>query len=187
MKIQIKYILVLLTLVLVSCKEKKSANREEQSVKKNTADLYYSDDFYIMLKAKVVKEDEFQIFYKQNISESYMEDRSATIKISPNSEFQNVEFILPNDVYPYNLRLDLGMNSDQVSIQIKHITLGYKDQNFKIEAKDITRYFTLNEGVQILPDSTTFFLKTHKRENNIVYDPHLTGKAELNEIIYNEL
>lgn len=187
MKKHFSFILALLVLVLLSCKEEGATKENVLNTIKEEVNQNYSDDFTITLKTKVDKRDSFQIFYKQKPSEFYNEIESVTTQVLPSSDFQNVEIKLPNDVYPNNIRIDLGSNRNQESIEIEYLTLNYEKKSYKIEGKDIPKYFILNEGIVRGTDSITYLLKTHKRETAEVYDPFLIGKPELNDIIYTKL
>ena len=174
-------------LMSFSCKDNKGSNIEPKESIDQVAKETFSDDFTFVLKAKVGQKDTFQIFYIQDPSEAYNDKEFVSVEVSPNDEFQNIEFRLPNNVYPHNLRLDIGVNKAQASIQIEKLTLIYKSGTYLIEGKDLPNYFFLNEGIVVDPGSSTFTLKTFEKNGSEVYDPYMVGNPELNNIIYSEL
>lgn len=186
MKIIVTFFLASTLFVLSSCKDNEKS-KPVSNKKDQDTDVKYSNDFSVTLRAKVTKKDIFQIFYIQDPSEPYTAEQLVSAEVLPDSEFQVVEIILPNNAYPYNFRLDLGTNKEQESVQIETLTLNYKNESYSIEGKDIPKYFTLNEGVEIGLDPITFMLKTHLSGTNTIYDPHIIGKPELNEVIYSKL
>lgn len=187
MRIYYSFFIALLLLVFLSCKDESATKQNLLNRSKEENNQKYSEDFSIIIRTRVDKRDSFQIFYKQEPSEFYNEIGSVTTTVLPLSDFQNVEIKLPSDVYPNNIRLDLGTNKNQGSIQIEYLTLNYEKKSYKIKGEDIPKYFILNEGVEIGTDAITYLLKTHERESTIVYDPFLIGKPELNDVIYKEL
>jgi hypothetical protein len=170
MKKQLILINLVILTFLVSCKNKEEVTPVEE-IKANTFD--------VIIDLKIEKNDELILFYKDP-SIAYFDDKNTVyngLKGSPESQL--VTFSVPEGVLPNDIRFDISSNKDQSSITINSITLAFEGRTFKIEQKDILKYFTPNEFIKF--DEATGTVNFVK--NGESFDPYFLTK----EIIYPEI
>ena len=130
--------LVLLTL-FSSCKNKEEVTPVEE-VKANTFD--------VIIDLKIEKNDELILFYKDP-SIAYFDDKNTVYNgVKGNAESQLATFSIPEGILPNDIRFDVSSNKEQTSVIINSITLSFEGRIFKIEQKDILKYFTPNEFIK---------------------------------------
>jgi hypothetical protein len=127
------------------------------------------------------------MYYRLYESDQYSGAEKITKEVIPNGNFQEIKFELKEQVYPYNIRLDLGENKEQPPVLIEECVLHYGNETFKIEGKDLNKYFHFNKGIEVNSDSTTFTLKTFKRGDVDIYDPFIRGNLKLNNVLETKL
>lgn len=184
-------VLFFLVVSMNSCKQ----NSEKKSSDTQTVEQKRSENpeekapihFSLTLSALIQKNDNFQLFYIQENTSSYNVNQFLTREVSGSDQYQDITFDLPTEFYPFNLRLDFGTNPLQNSIQVEKCTLYYGSSDYVIKGSEMKDYFTFNEGVEILSDSTTFSLKTFKQGSIDKYDPFLMGNLKLNDVLLKKL
>jgi hypothetical protein len=77
---------------------------------------------------------------------------------------------LPNDI-----RFDISSKKDQQPIKINSIALSYSGRTFKIEQRDLLKYFTPNEFINF--DEATGTASFTEKEGN--YDPIFNTKPAI--------
>ncbi|WP_405384883.1 hypothetical protein [Maribacter sp. LLG6340-A2] len=152
--------------LIISCKESKIPKNE-------------SDRIIIELYMKVLKEDQFEVFYR-NTNQVYETNKNVITKVEPSSLLQKIKFVLPEQVFPDYLRIDLGSNVNQEEMLLESITIKYNSEEKKFNKDAIKKYFRpsrfiINEG---FPST----LKTIK--SNGKYDP-LLDSNNLSGVINN--
>ena len=156
-----KYIVFVFAFIalLVSCKNNNDANKEAVQKAPKVKEKV-SKEFRVSIKGKFSKEDSFQLYYIEDESETYSEKKSIWAKVDPSDASQEVTFVIPNEIYPNNIRLDLGINKEQVSIDIEEIKLSYKKNQLVILGSEVKDYFALNRHMKQEDVSNTFELVT---------------------------
>lgn len=184
------FILFILLVSISSCKDnsaKKIDNTESNKQEASNATAKEPTQFSLTIRALVESDDLFEIFFIQENSASYTVNQMLSQEVKGSSQYQDVKFNMPSEYYPFNFRIDLGTNSQQNSIKIEECTLKYGTSKYVINGNQLHEYFVFNEGVEMLPDSITFRLKTFKEGNNDKYDPFLMGNQNLNEVLLKKL
>lgn len=139
MKKQLIFINLVLLTLFSSCKNKEEVTPVEE-VKANTFD--------VIVDLKIEKDDELILFYKDP-SIAYFDDKNTVYNgVKGNQESQLVTFSIPEGILPNDIRFDVSSNKDQTPIVINSITLSFEGRIFKIEQKDILKYFTPNEFIK---------------------------------------
>ena len=183
-----KYIVFVVAFIalFVSCKNKNESNKgtvqEVLKVKEKV-----SKDFIVSIKGKFEKEDSFQLYFIEEGSEPYSEKKSVWAKVDPSKDSQEVTFVIPNEIYPHNIRLDLGINSQQNTIDIEEITLNYKKNQLVVLGSEVKDYFALNKHMKQEGMSNTFELITVSLDGKEIYDPCMFGGSKLSNYIFEEL
>lgn len=181
-------LLSLFIIAAMSCKQKEEAKKAlNQNTSINKQDNNQPKYFYITLKAIFKKNDFVSVFYTQDQNEVFNANQVLTKEVEASTEIQDIIIEMPKEDYPYNIRLDLGSNKDQLSVVIDECVLHYGSKAFKIKAKDFPKYFNFNDGVVMNADSTSFTLKTYKSNNVDFYDPFIIGNDEMINVLMIEL
>ena len=130
-----KIILIILTVFFIGCKNestKKEVSGEEKIV---------SDRFKVTLSVIVKKDDNFQIYYIENSSENFTEEKSIWVNVKGSEAPQKVVFELPKDYVPYILRFDFGLSDKQDDIILSDIEMNYFDKKLNFKGQEIANYF----------------------------------------------
>lgn len=129
----------LLIFFSISCKDE---NKKEENVEA-VAEL--KETFDVNFNLVIPKDDTFQLYYTEDKSLNFSEDKSVKIIVKGSENAQDLLFKLPEDVLPTNIRLDFGKNIEQGVIGINSMKLKYIDKSFDVNFKDpnnsIPHYF----------------------------------------------
>lgn len=162
-----------LALLTVACKEFKEEG------KKDAAEL--APTFDVSFNLIVPKDDMFQLFYTEDGSIVFGDDRSVRSVIKGSETAQEVIFKLPADVLPTNIRLDFGENPNQGNIVVKSMKLSYINNSYQKvfgPTEEITHYFYPQDS-QIKVDNATGTIQLLKPKG--VYDPLMWSNQLLSE------
>lgn len=106
--------------ILTSCKnEKNSENNPE------VATEVVNDFLKVTLDVTVKKDDNFQIYYIDKVTEPFSEEKSVWVEVKGNPNPQKVVFNIPQNQAPHLLRLDFGLNTSQEDIVFSGLELNY--------------------------------------------------------------
>ena len=108
----------------------------------------------------------------------------ADVKGSKN--IQELVFVLPKDVFPTHLRLDLGrgINPEQTYYDIKGFKIDYLDKKFEVNDINVFNYFYAIKEVNIITPMSTILKKVNKdQETAVILYPHIPLTEELSKII----
>lgn len=170
MKKQLIFINLVLLIFFISCKNKEEVTPVEE-IKANTFD--------VIVDLKIQKDDELILFYKDP-SIAYFDGKNTVYNgVKGSSEIQSLTFSVPEGILPNDIRLDISSKKDQDPIIINAITLSFEGRVFKIEKRDILKYFTPNEFIKF--DEETGEVKFIKNGEN--FDPYFLTKP----VIYTEI
>lgn len=163
MKSKIIFTSFLSMFILLSCKDKEVQNDKVQveEVQKN--------NLSVTLSAVVKKDDVFQIFYKNEEGEDFVEAKSNSVDFKGNDNEQKIVFNIPEDEYPNYIRLDFGVNKEQDPIEIKNLTFNFYDKSFEIKGADFSNYFYSNDFIEIKDKSSGIIKPIVAKDGN--YDP----------------
>lgn len=149
--------------LLVSCKEEKPnevvAEEPGKSVK-------------VTVSAIVKTNDDFQLFFKEDndVTTPFDEVNSVWTKVTGNDTAQDIVFVLPNDVLPNYLRLDVGKNEAQQGVTISGMKIEYLGKKFDISTPGFFEtYFVHNNSIEVKDQATGEVIT--KKDSNGTYDP----------------
>jgi hypothetical protein len=160
-------------LALVSCKKEFEKKEGDQKL----AEL--EETFDVNFNLVIEKDDTFQLYYTEDGTLNFSDDKSVKSVVRGNTNAQDVLFKLPARVLPSNIRLDFGDNPEQVSVVVNSMKLKYLNNEF-IATKDlVTQYFYLfNEQVKYdAPKSSIIMLSKAGR----AYDPLMWSNQLLSD------
>ncbi|MFY7743626.1 MAG: hypothetical protein ACOVQR_13325 [Flavobacterium sp.] len=136
MKLKSILLLFFVSLTFVNCKndgKQSETDNQTQEVETN------KNVFKVAINVLVKKNDNFCLLYTEDGTINFKEGVWQEVKGSDNEQI--VEFSLPDDVFPSQLRLDLGQNLDQEDIVIKTVTFSYLDNSRVLEGPQIGVFF----------------------------------------------
>ncbi|UPQ80528.1 hypothetical protein M0M57_06725 [Flavobacterium azooxidireducens] len=134
----LKFLLLVLVLVVVSCKnEPKNQTNEvnNQEVVANT--------FKVTINVVVKNNDDFCLLYTEDGSLNF--EKGIWKEVKGNENDQNIVFVLPEKVQPSQLRLDLGKNPEQQDIVIKSISFEYGSNSREIKGFEMGVFFRADD------------------------------------------
>ena len=166
MKTKLFFLNVLMLVSLISCKNKEEEKPIEE-VKANTFDVIVDLD--------IKNDDELILFYKDPSISFFDEKNTVYYGIKGKNEHQTITFSLPEGVLPNDIRFDVSSKKDQKPIKINSITLSFEERLFKIDEKNLLKYFTPNEFINF--DETTGIATFVRKGEN--YDPYFLTKPAI--------
>lgn len=175
MKTRFIPLFILLLTVLMSCKLEKENAGTQDAEKANTSGTTGAG-FKITFNAVVDKDDSFQLFYNEDGSEGFTGDQMVELKITGKQEAQNLEFVLPDDAAPLNLRFDIGSNKELKEVKFTDFKMDYKGRKFSSEGGKFFKYFYPNE--QVVCDTISGTAKNIGKEGQ-PFDPIIGGTLHL--------
>lgn len=152
---------ILVTLLLVSC-QKGSSTLEQ-------------DFFELSLKARICTKDEFQLFYLDQKTDTFSDDRSLRVPVLPSESFQEILFQAPIKNYPPRFRIDLGEHGQTCPLLLDTIEIKFRNKNIIIPRRAIKRYFDLNIYTE-LADSLLMRFPVDGRYDPILYSSPILEK-----------
>lgn len=163
-----KSILINLIVIVcfISCKNKEMQPPVEE-IKVNTFD--------VIVDLNIQKDDELILFYKDASIAFFDEKNTVYNGVKGKPESQIVTFSVPEGILPNDIRFDISSKIGQQPIKINSIALSYSGRTFKIEQKDLLKYFTPNEFINF--DSTTGTASFIEKKGN--YDPIFNTKPAI--------
>lgn len=169
---------LLMLFILTSCK--KEADKVEGD--KNQVEL--KETFDVTFNLVVAKEDTFKLYYTEDESLNFGDDRAVSCVVKGSTTPQDLIFKLPPDVLPVNVRLDFGDNVDQGDVIVNSMKFKYLKNTYEKvfgPSEEITHYFYPLEA-QIKIDNATKTVKLLKPKGQI-HDPLMWSNQLLSEEI----
>jgi len=157
------FIIILITL-LVSCKNNGKEQKEEIEFTGRENEHF----FRVTIRAMVPEDDVFEVYYYEMDQEGFLPNQfvPAKVKGSPNS--QEINFELPDDVYPARLRLDLGKYRQQQKMRLDGVTLSFRQHNYEFSEAQLDK--DLKPSRFLKYDTTDNTIETMVIDNR--YDPY---------------
>jgi hypothetical protein len=175
------FLTLLVFITFVSCKEETKKDETVEAPKEKAVGLK------VILKAKVLNDDSFQLFFKEDldINTPFKDENSIWVEFKGSENAQDIVFELPVDIYPMFLRLDTGLNPLNENQQFVSMTIDYKGKTLAIDPSTFnSTYFGGNEAIKDY-DVATGTYKVVKNANGD-FDPIFgtgeTLKAALEEL-----
>jgi len=170
-----KFFFISLFLIVISCQDK--ANNQENGGQNEEVE---ANSFKVLLNIVVKKNDDFCLLYTENESLNFNDGVWKGIKGMETEQI--VEFSLPTDVFPTQLRLDLGKNQDQEDILIKSVKFEYAGNVRELRGAEIGLFFRPDPSKCTFDSSTGIvkaLVKNGKKELPSLYPNEAVLAAEL--------
>lgn len=176
-----RILIVFCFLAFISCKmdtkeDKSTAIDENVSERKN---LEGNDFFQLEMDAVILKNDKFELFYKEYNDEEFSEERVITVTVNGSSDTQKLVFDLPAGILPNELRLDVGEDPNQEAISLNSLKIGFDQKEYLINSAKFVEVFEPNKYV--IYNETDQKILTKKMDD--VYDPFFIAN-DLDPIVY---
>lgn len=159
MKFKKIFLVLISALITLSCKNE---NQNHQNENQNDSNKVPTNTFKVIVNVIVKKNDDFCLLYTQDGSLNFTDGVWKEIKGLDNE--QSVEFSLPEDVFPTQLRLDLGRNVDQDDILIKSVKFDYIGNVRELVGPQIGVFFRADAS-KCTYDSSTGIVKALIKDN----------------------
>ena len=114
----------LIVLVLASCK-----NDAKEKVKEENQKL--PETVSVIFNVTVQKDDNFHLLYTEDQTLNFTGEKSIALVVKGSDKPQDIIFKMPEDVFPTNIRLDLGENKDQGEMEVNSIKATYYNSSFE--------------------------------------------------------
>ena len=163
MKTRIISALVLMSILMIGCKDEKSVDNL-QVVDKEVE----TKGFKVTFNAIVDQDDIFQIFYNEDGTEAFDGKQMITINVKGKPEAQDLVFIAPEGDKPVTLRFDIGANKALTKVPFTSFKLEYQGKTFEAKGAEIFKYFYPNASVKCDTLSATAITKIAEDGS---YDP----------------
>ncbi len=176
-----RLILAFITLLsVVSCKNEEKLEKVEKIEEPKVDNL-----FNITLNATVLKDDSFQVYYREQGDSTYDEKKSLFVEFKGSKSPQNIIFKLPENVIPEFIRLDFGTNKEQSPIKVNSFKLSYFGKEFSVNGSDFFNYMLVEQATMKLDKATSTVTPIL---SNGSYDPitssELALKTEIEKITH---
>ncbi|AWI25074.1 hypothetical protein [Flavobacterium pallidum] len=167
-------ILSLFILTVVGCKDKPDGPDGNQ------APEVEADVFKVVINAVVKKNDDFCVLYTQNGSLEFNEGTWKGVTGMENE--QAIEIALPANVYPTQLRLDLGKGQEQDDMVIKSVKFEYAGKTRELKGAELGLFFRPDPSKCTFDSSTGVIkalVKDGKKQTPSLYPNEAIMAAEL--------
>ena len=135
MKFKSIVLFLLMGLTLVNCKnDSKSSSTENQQAEAP------KKGFTVTLDVIVKKDDDFCVLYTEDGTLDFKEGVWKVVKGSDTQ--QTIEFELPEDVVPTQLRLEFGISKEQETMIVNGFSMSYLGKTFRASGENFYLYFT---------------------------------------------
>lgn len=154
--------------LIISCKGESKADESQAPPK-----------IAITLNAIVLKDDSFQVFFKEDTLSStpFTEESSQYVEFKGSDKPQNIAFTLPEGFKAATIRFDFGVNRIQDPIIIKSLKIENNDKSLEIKGSDFFNYFEPNLATMTVnPEAAT--VKPIVPQQGF-YDPMFTPTRKL--------
>ncbi|PIV92783.1 MAG: hypothetical protein COW44_12960 [Flavobacteriaceae bacterium CG17_big_fil_post_rev_8_21_14_2_50_33_15] len=136
-----KIVCLFLILFAVSCKNDRQNNNHTPIKKAEIKDNL----FKVNMNIKVDENDKFQLFYiDDSLEGSFSPEKRLAIDVNASDSPQDIQFTLPEKVFPYKFRLDLGENNIETTVEINEIKLQFNNEEILIDKLVLERFFQPN-------------------------------------------
>ncbi|WP_299108177.1 hypothetical protein [uncultured Winogradskyella sp.] len=155
-----KVLVVFVLLTLFCCEEKNKPTIIDNAKAKQ-------EFLTVTVKAIVVEDDTFDLFFSEHILSQYNPDEHVSLKVKGGNNTQELVFNLPKEIYPIKLRLDVGAKEHNTVIKIDEVVFSTGNKKKIINSNEFDLIFKPNKYLE-----KTDGINTYKRQTiNNFYDP----------------
>jgi hypothetical protein len=175
MKTKISLGLILLASIFSGCKDGKSV--DDLKVVKPEAD----PNFIVTIDVIAKKNDDFALYYTVDGSINFFSIPPVWQGFKGSESIQQITFVVPEQTFPTQIRLDFGMKQNQPDIVLQKIKMSHNGKDFIISGPDIFKYFVADPN-QCTADPATGTIKANMKDGkrltpSIYPNPDALGKG----------
>ena len=153
------FLTIFLIVVFIGCKnDNKSKKVEEILIDKQEIKSTFDNNILVYLDVIVPNDDVFELKYTVADNKSFSPKEKVSSNIVGSSDNQLVEFILPENILPTNLRLKIGENNTE-GIIINSIKFSLGDSSFLISKDRFFQFFIPNKFIEYNRKDYSFISK----------------------------
>lgn len=141
MKLKFILVLAIVATVFTSCKNEKSVDNLEVVQPVNKDNL-----FKVTLNVTVKKDDNLSLYYTVDGSTDFSKVEPIWKGVKGSDAPQKVEFELPVDVIPTQLRLDFSNNEKQEDIVLSNVIFSYLGKERNIGCPELVSFFRADDN-----------------------------------------
>jgi hypothetical protein len=175
-----KIVFILLTLCFTIClsscrdkeKKEKSPTESKDLIKEEPKQ---ESTFKISLNMVIPNDDTIEVFYLDSDDTNYSYKNKVTKKIKGNSEAQDIDFLLPKDIFPYSLRIDFGQNKNTENLILNSLVMSYEYFKLALTPQEFHAFFIPNQYVNYIKETGLIERKMVDGK----YDPYFNARAVL--------
>ena len=130
----------------------------------------------VILTAKVLEDDVFQLFYWEEEEPKFRIEKSVRTQVKGSPEFQEISFEIPEIKKLYKLRLDIGENDAQGAVTIKSLKFKDVDRAYDFDADRFNRLFAPNLYIRATGKHRFLGIQGQKG-SKMFYDPYFISIA----------
>lgn len=175
-----KTVFIFTILLIFSCKDEKKSSIAPVDV--SSENVAKDDILTITLDVRTKEDDKFEIYYVDDFSENgYSADKRLAVYVKGNKDYQSITFTLPKEVWPHQLRLDLGENNNkyETPVEIKSIRFKLNNNNFELDGPTIESFFHPNAYMEPITNGYSRKVVDGKYDPFLIAKPVLIKKMEL--------
>ncbi|MGL2962652.1 hypothetical protein ACSVH2_02395 [Flavobacterium sp. RSB2_4_14] len=132
--------LLISSIILISCKIK------DENVETETAQPQEKYGFKVTANVISKTTDDFCLLYTEDGTTNFGES-VIWVPVPGNKEEQKVDFYFPKEVYPTQIRLDLGLKQTETdTIYLKSLHFDYNGKKFDIVGQQLGNFFRADEN-----------------------------------------
>ncbi len=128
------FFVALLGVFLLGCKEENSGVQWLSIADKSPV-------FKMSIDAIVQQDDSLCVYYTTDGSINFSQQSLVWAQVKGSTESQKIVFELPSNVFPSQLRIDLGKNQRQSPMRLEKVWLSYRGQTVVLPGTLIFSYF----------------------------------------------
>ncbi|MFZ4678623.1 MAG: hypothetical protein ACOYLP_00485 [Flavobacterium sp.] len=177
MKIKFLAGVVFFTLFFSACKDEKSKENQPEAEK-----VVVESKVSITVDMVVPVDDSFQIFYTEDNTLNFSEEKCVRVNIQGKPTSQKIVFNFPDEVAFTFLRFDVGENKLQKEMKINDFLIKYYDKKFEAKGNLFLQYFAPNDQLKVDMAKATFVPQDKDPHDPIFYPLEPLG-VELNKLI----
>ncbi|SKB50851.1 hypothetical protein [Maribacter arcticus] len=102
----------------------------------------------IILTAKVIEDDKFQLFYIDSANGKYNERDVVSVNVEGSQDFQSIVFKLPLKALPKQFRIDIGENKIESPVEIDTLKIVFGSKKLVMNNMTFNRFFKHNVYIE---------------------------------------
>lgn len=167
-----------LVIIFIGCKNEKKYATDVVTSKFENKQIIIDNLFKVIVDITILEDDRLQLFYVDDTPDgAFSAEKRLEYNVKGNNSSQKIQFTLPEMVFPFTFRLDLGENKFETLVKINSIELNYNSESIFIDNLVLEYFFQPNIYLEKI--NSGFMRKII----NGRYDPFIASSPLLNKKI----